>query len=146
MRTSLTELLDVDLSFSEIQQQLEDETEDFTVNEGEVWFDRQFEAGVAEGILKLHYGDVENLGIDTADNGEKSLYKIVYSDLIVDDYNFPDETVEESLNEEVSYSKNLKDKINEDFGEFLDEDIGFKFSNPKILLAILTKQKHKIKS
>ena len=93
---TLNELLDVDLSFQEILEQLEEETEDFTILSGEVAFSSQFEFETAKSILENHYENVEEKGLDVVDGEGESAFTIEFSSPFVDDLDFPDE-VEESF-------------------------------------------------
>ena len=115
---TLNELLDVDLSFQEILEQLEEETEDFTVLSGEVAFSSQFEFETAKSILENHYENVEEKGLDVVDGEGESAFTIEFSSPFVDDFDFPDE-VEESLNEE----HELEEEPNTD----LDKDTVYNF-------------------
>ena len=116
---TLNELLDVDLSFQEILEQLEEETEDFTVLSGEVAFSSQFEFETAKSILENHYENVEEKGLDVVDGEGESAFTIEFSSPFVDDFDFPDEEVEESLNE----GYELEEEPNTD----LDKDTVYNF-------------------
>ena len=95
---TLNELLDIDLSYQDILDNLTEQTDDFTLPEGEVGFDDKFEAEAAIDILKNHYETVTNTGLDVINEAAESAFIIKFSDPIIDDFDFPDE-VEESLNE-----------------------------------------------
>lgn len=101
---TLTELLDVDLSYEEILDELEDQTDNFTVYDGTIAFDDQYESELAISILKDHYNTVTNDGIDMieealGDSEDSGAYVISFSNPIIDDLDFPKEV--ESLNENV---------------------------------------------
>lgn len=104
---TLNELLDVNLSFDEVLENLSEQTDDFTLPEGEVAFDDQYEAEMAVSILERYYENVDNAGLDVLSD-EDSAFVIKFSTPFVDDFDFPQEGVEESLNESLSV-KNLLD-------------------------------------
>lgn len=126
MRTKLTELLDTNMSFQEVYENLEEQTDDFTLPEGEVAFDHQAEAGIATYILRNHYNNVEGAGYDMIDEDlddelDTTVFTIKFSDP-VGDFDFPDEEVEESLNESLTV-KSLLDILDEDPIILLVDDI-----------------------
>lgn len=113
---TLTELLDVDLSYEEILDELEDQTDNFTVYDGTIAFDDQYESELAISILKDHYNTVTNDGIDMieealGDSEDSGAYVISFSNPIIDDLDFPKEV--ESLNEGLSVSKETRQRIND---------------------------------
>ena len=127
MRTKLTELLDTNMSFQEVYENLEEQTDGFTLPEGEVAFDHQAEAGIATYILRNHYNNVESAGYDMIDEDlddelDTTVFTIKFSDP-VGDFDFPDEEVEESMNENLeiktlAYDANLNAFIaDKDFWE-----------------------------
>lgn len=137
MRTKLTELLDTNMSFQEVYENLEEQTDGFTLPEGEVAFDHQAEAGIATYILRNHYNNVEGAGYDMIDEDlddelDTTVFTIKFSDP-VGDFDFPDETeqeyddeldkylTDESLNES---SKNNILKKDEIIVCDYDEDLG----------------------
>jgi len=103
---TLNELLDVNLSFDEVLENLSEQTDDFTLPEGEVAFDDQYEAEMAVSILERYYENVDNAGLDTLSD-EDSAFVIKFSTPFVDDFDFPQEDVEENLNESLSIKKLL---------------------------------------
>ena len=111
------------MSFQEILDNLTEQTDDFTLPEGEVAFNSQFEAEVAVSILKNHYNNVDNSGLDLINEAAESAFLIKFSDPIIDDLDFPkEENVEESLNESLTV-KSLLDILNEDPIILLVDDI-----------------------
>lgn len=97
---TLNELLDIDLTYQEILDQLEEETDGFTVMDGEVAFSSQFEFETAKTILENHYEEVKEKGLDVVNDEGESAFTLEFSSPFVDDFDFPDE-VEESLNEDL---------------------------------------------
>ena len=114
MRTSLNELLDINLSYEEILDNLSEQTNDFTDLEGEVAFDDQYEAEVAMSILKNHYENVENNGLDIMEAlDDTSVFTITFSSPIVDDFSFPEEEIKEGA-KQIEYFKHKNESLNEE--------------------------------
>ena len=93
----LTELLDINLSYEQILDNLSEYTDDFTLQEGTVKFDDQYEFEVARDILINHYERVIDDGIDLLNDDGEGAFAISFSSPIIDDFNFPEEEVEESF-------------------------------------------------
>ena len=131
---TLNELLSIDLSYDDILENLSNETDDFTLPEGEVAFDSQFEAEVAVSILKNHYETVDESGLDVIDDDkEQSAFIIKFSSPIVDDLDFPqEEEVHEALNESVnSVLKKAISKIDQIF--VVDDVNDFHFTSDEVV-------------
>ena len=90
----LTELLDINLSYEEIFDNLEEYTDNFTLMEGEVKFDDQYEFEIARNILINHYERVIDDGIDLLNDDGDGAFVISFSSPIIDEFNFPKEEVD----------------------------------------------------
>ena len=119
---TLNELLDINMSYDDILENLSEETDSFTLPSGEVAFDDQYEAEVAISILKNHYQKVNNDGLDIL-NKDTSGFVISFSDPYLD--GFPTETEEESVIEQLNESYIPEDIPNTD----LDRDTVYTFTN-----------------
>ena len=104
MRTQLNELLNEGMDYEEILDTLDEQTDNFTLPEGEVAFDDKYEAEIAISILKNHYENVDDAGLGILNEADESAFVIKFSSPYVDDFDFPDEEVEESLNESLNES------------------------------------------
>ena len=133
---TLNELLDIDLTFQEILDQLEEETDGFTVMDGEVAFSSQFEFETAKTILENHYEEVKEKGLDVVNDEGESAFTLEFSSPFVDDFDFPDEEVEESLNEGLSVSKETRQRIND---SIKGSKILKKTNNPEGLINAIIK-------
>ena len=137
---TLNELLSINMSYEDILENLEEQTDNFTLPEGEVAFDDQYEAEVAISILKNHYEKVDNAGIDTLNEAKDSAFVIKFSSPYVDDFDFPkEEEVEEALNESHTVKNKLSDS---ELKKKLINVTGFDNYNNKISTTLKSKREY----